>query len=137
VCSKNWQKPHFFPQGRSVRQRSSLRPTLFNIYINELVRALEQSAAPGLTLLESEVKCLLFADDLVLLSPNKEGLQQHLDLLYRLCQTWALTVNLSKTKNNGVPKKVQLPGRQIQMTSRHRCPRTHKKLYIPKHQRHR
>ena len=34
----------------------------------------------------------------MLLSPTKEGLQQHLDLLHRFCQTWALTVNLSKTK---------------------------------------
>ena len=67
-----------------MRQGCSLSPTLFNIYINELTRALEQSAAPGLTLLESEVNCLLFADDL--------------DLLQRFCQTWALAVNLSKTK---------------------------------------
>ena len=89
---------HFFPQDRGVRQGCSMNPTLFNIYINELVRALEQSGAPSLTLLESEVKCLLFADDLVLLSPTKEGQQQHLDLLHRFCQTWALTVNLSKTK---------------------------------------
>ena len=35
---------------------------------------------------------------LVLLTPTKEGLQQHLDLMHRFCQTWALTVNLSKTK---------------------------------------
>ena len=80
------------------RERDTLFNTLFNIYINELARALEKSAAPGLTLLESEVKCLLFADDLVLLSPTKEGLLQHLGLLHRFCQTWALTVNLSKTK---------------------------------------
>ena len=46
-----------------------------------VVLALEKSAAPGLPLLESEVKCLLFADDLVLLLPTKEGLQQHLHLL--------------------------------------------------------
>ena len=81
-----------------MRQGCSLSPTLFNIYINELARALEQSAAPGFTLLDSEFKWLLFADDLVLLTPTKEGLQQHLDLLHRFCQTWALTVNLSKTK---------------------------------------
>ena len=57
-----------------------------------------QSAASSLTLLESGVKCLLFVDDLVLLSPTKAGLQQHLDLLHRFCQTWALSVNLSQTK---------------------------------------
>ena len=33
----------------------------------------------------------------MLLSPTKEGLQQHLDLLHRFGQTWALTVNLSET----------------------------------------
>ena len=43
--------------------------------------------------LKSNVYCML-----VLLSPTKEGLQQHLDTLYRFCQTWTLTVNLSKTK---------------------------------------
>jgi hypothetical protein len=40
----------------------------------EFAKALEQSTAPGLTLLES--------DDLVLLSPTKEGLQQHIDILH-------------------------------------------------------
>ena len=82
-----------------MRQSCSLSPTLFNIYIiYDLARALVQSAAPGLTLREFEVKCLLFADDLVLLSPTKEGQQQYLDLLHRFCQTWVLTTNLSKTK---------------------------------------
>jgi hypothetical protein len=71
---------------------------LHHIYQYILARALEQSAAPSLTLLESEVKCLLFADDLMLLSPSKEGLQQNLDLLRRFCQIWALKVNFSKTK---------------------------------------
>ena len=38
------------------------------------------------------------AGDLVLLSPTKEGLQQHIDILYRFFQHWALPVNLIKTK---------------------------------------
>ena len=59
-----------------------LSPTLFKVYINKLARALEESAAPGLTILESEVKCLLFADDLVLLSPTKQGLSK---LVLGLC----------------------------------------------------
>ena len=97
-CTFKIGKKHTLLQDHGVRQGCSLSPTLFNININKLARALEQSAAPGLTLLESEVKCLLFADDLMLLSPTKEGLQQHLDLMHRFCQTWALTINLSKTK---------------------------------------
>jgi predicted lipase len=34
----------------------------------------------------------------VFLSLTKDGLQQLLDLLHIFCQTWALTVNLSKNK---------------------------------------
>ncbi len=98
----------FLPQCRGVRQGCSLSPALFNIYINELARALDQSAAPGLTLLDTEVKCLLFADDLVLLSPTKEGLQQHLDLLHSFCQSWACQLT-PKDKNNDFPKKTQPP----------------------------
>ena len=57
-----------------VRKDYSLSPTLFNIYINELALQLEQSAAPGLTLHDEEIKFLLYADDLVLLSPTEQGL---------------------------------------------------------------
>lgn len=36
---------------------------------------LAQSAAPGLTLNDTQIECLLYADDLVLLSPTEQGLQ--------------------------------------------------------------
>ena len=100
TCAVRIGKKHtdFFQQSRGVRQGCSLSPTLFNIYINELAKTLEQSKTPGIKLADTEVKCLLFADDLVLLSPTKEGLQQHLDLLHKFSQTWALTVNQAKTK---------------------------------------
>uniref|UniRef100_A0A671YR74 ribonuclease H n=1 Tax=Sparus aurata TaxID=8175 RepID=A0A671YR74_SPAAU len=88
----------FFPQGRGVKQGCNLSPTLFNIYINELALLLEQSPAPGLTLQDTEIQCLFYADDLVILSPTKEGLQQNLDLLHQYCQNWALSVNMKKTK---------------------------------------
>lgn len=92
------KQTEYFTQGRGVRQGCPLSPTLFNIYINELAKLLEQTSSPGLTLHDSNIKFLMFADDLVLLSPTQEGLQQSLDTLHKFCQTWALTINTNKTK---------------------------------------
>ena len=79
---------HFFPQGRGVTQGCSLSPTLFNVYFNELARSQQQSAASGLTFVDSLVKYLLFADDLVRLSPINEGLvSRHWGLLLSLLLT--------------------------------------------------
>ena len=44
------------------------------------------------------IHCLIYADDIVLLSSSSHGLQQKLDILDRFCKQWCLTVNLSKTK---------------------------------------
>ena len=44
------------------------------------------------------IKCLLYADDLVLFSTSAQGLQHQLDRLYEYCRTWLLTVNVSKTE---------------------------------------
>ena len=104
----------FFPQSRGVMQGNSLSPTLFNIYINELAKTLEDSSAPGLTLNNTEIKCLLYADDLVLLSNSKEGLQQLLDHLQQFCQTWALTVNIKKTKIMVFQKRSRCQGNRLQ-----------------------
>ena len=77
----------FFNQGQGLRQGCHLSPVLFNFYINEFATILEKSS--GVSLHNSEVKCLLLADDLCLLSPTVHGLQQSLDLLEQVCQTWA------------------------------------------------
>ena len=41
---------------------------------------------------------LLFADDAVIISDSKEGLQKSLSQLESYCKKWKLTVNVSKTK---------------------------------------
>ena len=45
-----------------------------------------------------KLSCLMFADDLVLLSSSASGLQCALDKLDEYCKVWQLSVNLSKTK---------------------------------------
>lgn len=44
------------------------------------------------------VQCLMYADDIVLLSSSLEGLQSRLDTLHKFCENLCLDVNISKTK---------------------------------------
>ena len=44
--------------------------------------------------LDREVKSLFYTDDLVLLSPTEQELQQQLDIVEKYCQHWALAVNM-------------------------------------------
>ena len=41
---------------------------------------------------------LMYADDLILMSTSKEGLQKSLDSLYNYCEKWKLKINMNKTK---------------------------------------
>ena len=88
-----------------MRQGCNLSPTLFNIYINKLATLLEQSPSPGLDLQGKEIKFLMYADDLVLLSPTEHNLQQNLSLLETFCQNLVVDINLDKTKVMVLQKK--------------------------------
>ena len=50
-------------------------------------------------LLNSSVGSLSFADDLLIMSESKEGLQNSINLLSNFCKSWQLTIN-TKKKNN-------------------------------------
>ena len=47
---------------------------------------------------ETVISHILWADDIILLSNTKKGLQNHLDKLYQYCSTWHLIVNTMETK---------------------------------------
>ncbi len=93
-----------------------MSPTLFNIYIDELTQLLENSSAPGLDLEGKEVKCLLYADDLLLLSQTKQGMQEYLNILHDYCINWAIKVNLDKTEIVIFQKKARSKSKKYQFT---------------------
>ena len=49
-------------------------------------------------LIDAKLNCLSYADDLLLLSESKEGLQSFSDSVKAYCERWKLKVNLNKTK---------------------------------------
>ena len=50
------------------------------------------------TAYDIQINCLLYADDMVLLSESQSGLQMCLNKLNSYCQKWKLTANTEKAK---------------------------------------
>lgn len=80
-----------------VRQGDVLSPNLFKIFINDLPSYLATSEDP-VHLNDKRIDCLLYADDVILLSTSAFGLQQKLNLLQTFCEDWCLSINIEKTK---------------------------------------
>jgi hypothetical protein len=87
-----------------VKQGCPLSPLLFSLYVDPLEEELlmedatEEIAGDFLRLAGVPIPCLLFADDLVLLSSTRAGLRAMLGTLERFSRRTRLTVNRSKTK---------------------------------------
>ena len=80
-----------------VREGDVLSPSLFNIFVNDLPKCLSTSeCTPKLGL--DYVNCLLYADDLVIMSLSPDELQLQLDSLDAYCKQWGLEINLKETK---------------------------------------
>ena len=83
-----------------VKQGCPLSPTLFGLYVDKLESVLmcniHKTHAPHLN--GTRIPCLLYADDIVLLSRAPIGLQSSLDTLQTFCGSQGLTVNMKKTQ---------------------------------------
>jgi len=83
---------------KGVKQGDSLSPMLFNIYTNDLPEVFDQLHSDPVSLDSTKLNCLLYADDLILISESEKGLQSCLDSLSTYCTRWKLKINISKTK---------------------------------------
>ena len=91
------EKSAMFSVEQGVAQGFSLSPILFSVFINDLLKDVEQ-AELGIQLSSGKrVGGILFADDFVGVSDSRESLQKLIDLVHRYCNKWRLKANVSKS----------------------------------------
>ena len=87
----------WFQVTQGVKQGCVLSPTLFSIYVNDLVKELN-AVNCGIEIDGKLISALLYADDIVLLAPDENKLQSLLNVLSNWCRKWRLVINKEKTK---------------------------------------
>ena len=77
---------------RGVRQGCILSSLLFNLFINNIPFSFEETLSDPFVLPNgAKLNSLLYADDLVILSRSKVGLQNCLNMLSSYCNSWTLS----------------------------------------------
>ena len=99
ICVKinNCERTSFLQSNVGVLQGDSISPLLFNLYVSDLKASLGvDDDTPKLV--STHVNCLMYADDLILISRSELGLQALLNKLSEYCRKWRMEVNTEKTK---------------------------------------
>ena len=76
-----------------------LSPVIFSIFVNELIKLIENSDIRGIQLFPdiTELFLLLFADDIALISDAVNGLKCQLKIIESFCEMYKMVVNVIKT----------------------------------------
>jgi len=78
-----------FDSNLGVRQGDTLSPTLFNVFVNDLITEINDLGL-GIPLNNGEsISALLYADDIALIASSEQDLQRMLDTIYN----WGEMVN--------------------------------------------
>ena len=90
---------HLDPIGSNLglKQGYPLSPMLFNLYIDDIKDIFDEHCDP-VTLSDVKINHFLYADDLVLLSQSRTGLQTCLDKVHEFSTAKHLTISIKKSK---------------------------------------
>ena len=80
-----------------TKQGGILSPDFFGLYINDLIIILKKKGI-GCHILRRFIACILFADDMSLIAPTRQSMQQMLDVCADYCSRFCLRFNVGKTK---------------------------------------
>ena len=87
-----------FRNTQGVKQGCIMSPTLFNIFLADLPQIFQGSNNLLNINENNQLSCVVWADDLLLLSETESGLNDMLEKLHRYSQENLINVNIEKTK---------------------------------------
>ena len=94
----NGKQSDWFTLGTSLKQGCILSPLLFNGYINDLVKELNELDCCIKFNETPIISILLYADDIVIMSDCEAKLQAMLKCLNDWCKRWGLVINFEKSE---------------------------------------
>ena len=96
-CRWNGVLGEYFDVITGVKQGGVFSPRLFTVYVDDLILKLRERGI-GCHILGLFVACIFFADDLCLITPTREAMQQLLELCREYCDDFNLSFNAKKSK---------------------------------------
>lgn len=75
---------------QGARQGDGLSPILFNVFVNDINEIFDINNSDPICLESTKLNCQIYADDVLLISESKKGLQSYLDSLATYCECWKL-----------------------------------------------
>lgn len=87
----------WFSVESGVKQGCLLSPMIFNLFLNDLSNAIEQTGL-GVDIQGTRIGMLCYADDLAVMAESEEDLQHLLGVLSEWCQLNQMDINADKTK---------------------------------------
>lgn len=93
----NGKLTNWFDCKTGVKQGDNLSPTLFSIFINDLIQEINNMNL-GIELGNRKLSILLYADDIALVANSPEDLQTMLNKLHEWCKRWRVLINTNKSK---------------------------------------
>jgi hypothetical protein len=84
---------------KGVRQGCLLSPTLFNVYINEVIKGWNQIYTKGINVQNTtKLNTVLFADDQVIVGSSENNIQRGVFTLNNTLNTFGMTISCKKSK---------------------------------------
>ena len=88
---------NMFDSPFGLKQGCVISPILFTCFINDIIK--EVGGTNNCIIIHSyDLRLLLYADDMIIISDTPFHLQQMLNKFNEYCNRWSLNVNIDKTK---------------------------------------